>query len=140
MQLIKRHFPKEDKFHKIFNRNSLKLSYSFMPNIKTKINAHNREILRNTPSKNTKHFSCRQQENCPINSACLKESSVYYATISWIFLLLFNYKNFKQKLYEGSWETSFKKRYNNHKNSFNVPLYKHNTKLPTEYLNLKRCN
>ena len=51
LQLIKKHFPKEHKFHKIFNRNTLKLSYSCMPNIKTKINAHNREILRNTPSK-----------------------------------------------------------------------------------------
>ena len=45
LQLIKKHFPKEHKFHKIFNRNKLKLSYSCMPNIKTKINAHNREIL-----------------------------------------------------------------------------------------------
>ena len=44
LQLIKKHFPKEHKFHKIFNRNTLKLSYSCMPNIKTKINAHNREI------------------------------------------------------------------------------------------------
>ena len=52
LQLIKKHFPKEHKFHKIFNRNTLKLSYSSMPNIKTKINAHKREILQNTPSKN----------------------------------------------------------------------------------------
>ena len=49
LELIKKHFPKEHKFHKTFNRNTLKLSYSCMPNIKTKINAHNREILRNTP-------------------------------------------------------------------------------------------
>ena len=42
LQLIKKHFPKEHKFHKIFNKNTLKLSYSCMPNIKTKINAHNR--------------------------------------------------------------------------------------------------
>ena len=36
LQLIKKHFPKEHRFHKIFNRNTLKLSYSCMPNIKTK--------------------------------------------------------------------------------------------------------
>ena len=53
-----------------------------MLNIKTKINAHNREILRNTPSKNTKHCNCQQNENCPMNGACLEESLVYYATIS----------------------------------------------------------
>ena len=39
--VIKKQFPKEHKFHKSFNRNTLKLSYSCMPIIKTKINAHN---------------------------------------------------------------------------------------------------
>ena len=53
-----------------------------MPNIKTKINTHNREILQNTPSKNTKQCNCQQKENCPMNSACLQESLVYYDTIS----------------------------------------------------------
>ena len=48
-----------------------------------------------------------------------------------------NDKNYKPKLYKGSCETSFKKRYSNHKKSFNVPLYKHDTKLSTEYWNLK---
>ena len=62
LQLIKKHFPKEYKFHKIFNRNTLKLSYSCMPNIKTKINAHNREILQNTPSKNTKHLIANKKK------------------------------------------------------------------------------
>ena len=78
LQLIKKYFSKEQKFHKIFNRNTLKLSYSCTPNIKTKINAHNRDILRNTQSKNTKHCNCQQKEN----GACLKESLMYYATIS----------------------------------------------------------
>ena len=98
---------------------------------KTKINAHNREILRNTPSKNVKHCNCQLKENCPMNGACLKESLVYYATISC------NNNNNKPKLYKGSCEASFKKRSSNHKKSFNLPLYKHDTKLSTEYLNLK---
>ena len=63
-----------------------------MSNIKTKINAHNRDILRNAPSKNAKHFNCQQKENCPMNGACLKESLVYYATIGC------NDKNYKPKL------------------------------------------
>ena len=127
LQLIKKHFPKEHKFHKIFNRNTLKLSYSCMPNIKTKINAHNREILRNTLSKNAKQCNCQQNENCPMNGHCLKEILVYYATIRC------NNENYKPKLYKASCETNFKKRYNNHKKSFNVSFYKHDTKLSTEY-------
>ena len=66
-----------------------------------------------------------------MKGAGLKESLVYYATISC------NDKNYKPKLYKGSCETSFKKRYSNHKKSFNIPLYKHDTKLSTEYWNLK---
>ena len=66
-----------------------------------------------------------------MNGACLKETLVYYATISC------KDKNYKLKLKKGSYKTSFKKRYSNHKKSFNVPLYKHDTKLPTEYWNLK---
>ena len=71
-----------------------------MPNIKTKINAHNREILRNTPSKNTKHCNCQPKKNSPMNGACLKESLVYYATISC------NDKNYQPKLYKGNKQVS----------------------------------
>ena len=95
------------------------------------INAYNRDILWNTPSKNPRQCNCQEKENCPMNGACLKESLVYYATISC------NDKNYKPKLYKGSCKTSFKKRYSNHKKSFNVPLYKHDTKLSTEYWNVK---
>ena len=131
LQLIKKHFPNEHKFHKIFNKNTLKLSYSCIPNIKTKIKAHNRVILRNTSSKNAKRCNYQQNENCPTNSDCLKESVAYYATISC------SDKNYKPKLYKGCCETSFEKRYSNNKKSFNVPFYKRDTKLSIEYWNLK---
>ena len=81
LQLIKKHFPKEHKFHKIFNRNTLKLSYYCITDIKTKIKENNREILQNTPSKKAKHCNCQPYENCPMRGACLKESLVYYAAI-----------------------------------------------------------
>ena len=90
-----------------------------MSNIKTKINGHNRDILPNIPSKNAKQCNCQQKENCPMNGAGLKESLVYYATIS------FNDKNYKPKLYKGSRETSFKKRYSNHCTNM-TPSYQQN--------------
>ena len=62
-----------------------------------------------------------------MNGYCLKESLVYYATITC------NDQNYKPKLYKGSCEASCKKCYSNHKKSFNVPFYNHNTKLSTEY-------
>ena len=33
LQLLSKHFPKEDKIHKIFNKTTLKMSYSCMNNI-----------------------------------------------------------------------------------------------------------
>ena len=98
-----------------------------MSNTTTKISAHNRDILPNTPSKNAKQCNCQQNENCPMNGACLKESLVYCATISC------NDKNYKPGLYKGSCGISFRKRYSNHKKSFNLQLHKHDTKLSTEY-------
>ena len=67
-----------------------------------------------------------------MNGACLKESLVYSATIR------MNDKNHKPKLYKGSCEASFEKRYNNHKKSFNYLLYKDDTKLSIKYLNLRK--
>ena len=66
-----------------------------------------------------------------MNGASLKESLAYYANINC------NDKNYKPKLSKRSRKTSFKKRYSNHIKSFNMPLYKHDTKLSAEYWNLK---
>ena len=72
-----------------------------------------------------------KKRKLPNEQGFIKERLVYYATISC------NDKNYKPKLYKGSCESSFKKRYSNHKKSCNVPLYTHDTKLSTEYWNLK---
>ena len=45
LQLIKTYFPEENKLKKILSRNTLKLSYSCTPNIKTKIHENDKEIL-----------------------------------------------------------------------------------------------
>ena len=42
LTLIEKHFPRHSKYSKIFNRNSVKLSYSCTPNIKSIITSHNK--------------------------------------------------------------------------------------------------
>ena len=49
-----------------------------------------------------------------------------------------NDKNYKLKLHKENCEASFKKRYGGREESFDVPLYKHDTKLSTKYWNLKK--
>ena len=43
--LIYKHFPKDHIYHKIVNKNTIKLSYSCLPNIENIIKSHNRSIV-----------------------------------------------------------------------------------------------
>ena len=73
--LVNKHFPKGSKLNKIFNRNTLKLSYSCMPNMSAVIRQHNSSILkdRKTESENFaggKSCNCRVKDNCPLHGKC----------------------------------------------------------------------
>ena len=43
IKLISKHFPPNYKFIKIFNKKTIKLSYSYLPNMRSKINGHNKK-------------------------------------------------------------------------------------------------
>jgi hypothetical protein len=45
LRLLDKHFPKANPLHKIFNRNSIKVSYSCMENVKSSIARHNKRVL-----------------------------------------------------------------------------------------------
>ena len=49
--IIKNHFPPRHRFSKLFNRNTIKVSYSCMPNVKTEIHKHNKNILEKAQQK-----------------------------------------------------------------------------------------
>ena len=46
LKLVKKHFPRNNSFHEIFNENTIKISYSCMRNIGSIIALHNKSILR----------------------------------------------------------------------------------------------
>ena len=71
---INKHFPPKHKFHKTFNRNMLKLSYYYMPNLKRLLNSHNQNILKNQPQSTSKTCNCLKEKHWPINGSCLTES------------------------------------------------------------------
>ena len=66
LKLLDKHFLKNIKLHKIFNRNSVKLRYSCTENnISQTISNHNKNTLQ--PIKNQElPCNCRQKENCPM--------------------------------------------------------------------------
>ena len=86
---VDKHFPKDHKLRKIFNRNTIKISYSCMNNTKQIINNHNKHILKLSkhPDKSTdntnvnKSCNCGQKNACPLNGNCLQSSFIYQATL-----------------------------------------------------------
>ena len=48
LALVDKHFPKDHKLRKIFNRNTIKISYSCMNNTKQIIDSHNKRILNSS--------------------------------------------------------------------------------------------
>ena len=108
LNLLDTHFPPHHKFHKIFNRNSVKISYSCTKNIKSIINNHNNKILNDK-----KELINERKCNCiPLNGKCLSRNTFYEAPIT------SNEPNYKENKYIGISEHIFKKRYANHQKSF----------------------
>ena len=114
IKLITKHFPQNHKFVKIFNKNTINLSYSCMPNIRSKMNDHNKKILQPKPAEPQKLCICLIKEDCPLNGLCLTSSVLYQTTIKC------SDSKYKQKRCKGSCERTFKKRYANHEKSFNL--------------------
>ena len=132
LKLVDKHFPPHHKLRKICNRNSIKISYSCMPNMATIISGHNKSILSKSntpylapeiPTTPTSLCNCRVKPDCPLSGECKRKSIVYKATIT---------TGKSTKIYFGSCSTDFKTRYNNHKQSFNHQNKRNSTELSKE--------
>lgn len=94
--MIEKHFPNNNCLSKIFNNNTLILSYSCTENLekndkkhKNKFsNKHLKQNHSNIDSRmkinniNNRLCNCRSPINCPLQNKCLTESIVYQCTIS----------------------------------------------------------
>ena len=123
-------FPKGHALHKIFNWNTVKISYSCMPNLKQKIDGHNKSTLRKTNAVPPKACNCRQPAHCPLDGNCLKSAVIYQATVA-------TEDNRPAETYVGLTENSFKTRYSNHKSSFRDPNKRLSTELSKHIWHLK---
>ena len=80
LKLLQCHFPKRHPMHKIFNRNTVKISYCCMRNMESVISSHNKQILN--PSKEYFGSNCRVRNECPFDNKCLTPNIVHEATVS----------------------------------------------------------
>ena len=129
LNLIDKAVPRDHKFHKSFNRNNIKVSYSCMPNIKSAINSHNRKILNPPVNNQSRTCKCISKTDCPLQENCLSKNTLYQADIS--------SENFQTKIYYGISEAKFKTRYSNHKKSFNHEKQKNDTQLSDDLWKIK---
>ena len=129
LHLIKKHFPRSHTLRTLFNRNTVKVSYSCTRNMAIIIKSHNAKITT-TPETNQANCNCRNKQECPLDSKCLSKSIVYKATVTT--------DTNEEKLYIGITEHTFKSRYNNHKMS--LKHHTHDTVLSKYIWDLKDNN
>ena len=103
ISLINKHFPLTHKYRKIFNRNTIKISYSCIPNVKSNISTHNKKILNKPVNQNNRKCNCINKNTSPLNGNCLLENILYVATIK------SEKKNYQPRNYRGISENIFKK-------------------------------
>ena len=78
--LIDKHFPKSNPLHKILNRNTLKLSYSCMNNVKAIISNHNKAVISrssNLPVQTINTCNCPDKRSCPMDGNCNERNIIY---------------------------------------------------------------
>ena len=94
LKLADKHFKHGNKPQKIFNRKTLKISYSGTKNIFQIINDHDKNITqnfqdqinnRNNNNNNNnngiKKCNCKSRDNCPMNGLCNLNNVIYQAII-----------------------------------------------------------
>ena len=130
LKILDEEFPKGHVLHKIFNRTTVKISYSCMLNLKRKLDGHNKSTLRKTNIVPPKAFNCRQPAHCLLDGNCLKSAVIYQATVA-------TEDNRPAETYGGLTENSFETRYSNHKSSFRDPNKRLSTELSKHIWHLK---
>ena len=80
LKLLKKNFSASHILHKIFNKNTVKISYSCMKNINSIISSHNKNILN--PITASFGCNCQKKENRSLNGECLTSQLVYRAMVT----------------------------------------------------------
>ena len=106
-RVVDKHFSKSHLLYKIFNRNTIKVSYSYMNNVSQVIKQHNKNVS-NKKEKETNPCNCRNKSECHLNGNCKAQNFIYKCTVSAT-------QPFKQRVYLRIAEGKWKQRLYNHR-------------------------
>ena len=133
LKLIDTSITSENPLRKIFNRNTIKLSYKCMPNMGQAISRHNSKLLNKADPQPEPGCNCRAGvDNCPFNGQCQMDNVIYRAAVTT--------EDGKSESYTGLTSTTFKQRYGGHKTSLNNAKYQNKSTLSTHVWKLKSEN
>ena len=107
LEILDRNFTEDHPYCKVFNKKTLKVFYSCMPNMKQLIMAHNRKML-DTQDKERRISDCRKLD-FPVNESFLMENIIYWASYT---------TEIQTKFYVCSTRLTLQNRYTKHKYSF----------------------
>ena len=106
IQLVKDTFKKSNPLSKIFNKNTLKVSYKTTPNMKQIITSHNVSKIKEEVKEKVEEKLCScpksKKEACPLKGECLKDCIIYQATVT-------HTNTGHKETYIGMTQNSFKK-------------------------------
>ena len=128
LKLVKKHFRKH-RYHKILNKNNIKVSQSCMDNMEKLVKKQNNNLLRKNDT-NKRNCSCN---TCLLDGWFLLSNIVYSAEV-----LIGN--NQHGDKYFGICKTEFKTRLGNYKNSFKKRQKKKKTDLSKSIWNKNITN
>ena len=80
-KFLRKHFGKNHKYQKIFNKKNIKVSYSCIDNMKKIINSHKKYVTSKKDQVNQNLCNCRNPDNCPLDNKCLTSKILYSAEI-----------------------------------------------------------
>ena len=130
LAIVSKNFPKNHKFRKIFNRNTIKVSYSCLPNMSRIISTHNKKVLSKPPPTTDQTCNCRNKRNCPLKGKCLQSNIIYPCHIK-------SSANDPGKFYIGLTGNTFKDRWNSHNFTMRNRDAQNHTQLSNYFWELK---
>ena len=133
LALIRKHFPPHHRYSTIFNVNTIKLSYSCMPNMGNIIKQDNTKILQPSTANASIPCNCGTSVVCPLDGLCNSIETVYKATVTsdsdGHCENPIQSNATSENTYFGICAGIWKPRYRNHCKSFNHRRYEKDSKL-----------
>ena len=130
LRILDKSFPQNNPLHKLFNRNTVKISYKCMPSMAQAVSRHNTRLARQDQAElqPARSCNCSGQDLCPVNGQCLKGPVVYRAAVT---------SDNRTEYYTGIAGNNFKERVNRHNYDIRHSTERHATTLANHIWDLK---